>query len=146
MNSFLDNLLNICYTLTDVNRKDTDKISYGSIKMNSENDVRWLQRFDNYKRALEQLNDAIKVMNERSLSNLEKQGLVQAFEFTHELSWKVLKDFLEYRGATDLYGSRDVVRRAFSLGLLDLSDYNKLTNENLKDHINRIGQVFWNRN
>ena len=57
-------------------------------------------------------------MNERSLSNLEKQGLVQTFEFTHELSWKVLKDFLEYRGSTDLYGSRDVVRKAFSMGLL----------------------------
>jgi nucleotidyltransferase substrate binding protein (TIGR01987 family) len=45
--------------------------------------------------------------------------MVQAFEFTHELSWKVLKDCLEYRGATDLYGSRDVVRRAFSLGILE---------------------------
>lgn len=87
--------------------------------MNSEHDVRWLQRFDNYKRALEQVNAAIMVMNERSLSNLEKQGMVQAFEFTHELSWKVLKDFLEYRGATDLYGSRDVVRRAFILGILE---------------------------
>jgi nucleotidyltransferase substrate binding protein (TIGR01987 family) len=105
--------------------------------MNVEHDdIRWLQRFDNYKKALEQLNDAIEVMNERSLSNLEKQGLVQAFEFTHELSWKVLKDFLEYRGATDLYGSRDVVRRAFSLGILEEGEIwmNMIKSRNLTSH------------
>jgi nucleotidyltransferase substrate binding protein (TIGR01987 family) len=81
-------------------------------------DVRWMQRFDNYKRALKQLQDAIELMKERALSKLEKQGAIQAFEFTHELAWKTLKDFLEDRGNSNMYGSRDVTKKAFELGLI----------------------------
>lgn len=55
-------------------------------------DIRWIQRFDNYKRALAQLT---KFMVRPSLNELEEQGLVQSFEYTHELAWKVQKDFLE---------------------------------------------------
>ena len=61
-------------------------------------DIRWMQRYNSYKRALLQLEEAIVLSNERNLSNLEKQGFIQAFEFTHELAWKTMKDFLEYRG------------------------------------------------
>ncbi len=49
---------------------------------------------------------------------MEQQGLIQAFEFTHELAWNTLKDFLESRGATGLYGSRDATREAFAKGLI----------------------------
>lgn len=52
------------------------------------------------------------------LSDLERQGLIQAFEFTHELSWKTLKDFLSSRGAVELFGSRDTSREAFAQGLI----------------------------
>ena len=48
----------------------------------------------------------------RPLSELEQQGLIQAFEFTHELSWLLLKDFLVYQGVSDISGSRDAVREA----------------------------------
>lgn len=82
-------------------------------------DIRWMQRFNNYKKALKQLQDAVELMEERELSILEKQGFIQAFEYTHELAWKTLKDFLENRGNTDIYGSRDATKKAFALGLID---------------------------
>lgn len=82
-------------------------------------DIRWMQRFNNYKKALKQLQDAVDLMEERALSILEKQGFIQAFEYTHELAWKTLKDFLENRGNTDIYGSRDATKKAFALGLVD---------------------------
>jgi hypothetical protein len=61
-------------------------------------DIRWKQRFSNFQFALKNLSDAISLSKERELSKLETQGLIQSFEFTHELSWKVLKDFLENQG------------------------------------------------
>lgn len=79
-------------------------------------DIRWEQRFVNYKKALSQLQ---KFINKGELSELEEQGLVKAFEYTYELAWTTLKDFLEYRGQTDIYGSRDAIRKAFQLNLID---------------------------
>ena len=73
-------------------------------------DVRWLQRLDNYERALATLQRALSLAAERSLSELEEQGLIQAFEFTHELSWLLLKDFLVDQGVSGISGSRDAVR------------------------------------
>lgn len=55
---------------------------------------------------------------ERPLSKLEQQGLIQAFEFTHELAWNVLKDYLEQRGVFGLIGSRDASRSAFKNSLI----------------------------
>lgn len=80
-----------------------------------EQDIRWEQRFDNLKKAFGQLE---KFMVKPDLSELEEQGLIKAFEYTYELSWTTLQDFLKYRGQTDIYGSRDVFRKAFQLGLL----------------------------
>lgn len=82
-------------------------------------DIRWIQRFDNYSKALQRLNDAVALAQERSLSNIEKQGLIQTFEFTHELAWKTLKDLLEHKGNTEIYGSKDATRKAFQLGLIN---------------------------
>lgn len=81
--------------------------------------IRWIQRFDNYEKALAVLQDAAAQAKSRTLSNLEKQGLIQAFEFTHELAWNTLKDFLEERGAAGLYGPKDVTREAFQAGLIE---------------------------
>ena len=82
-------------------------------------ETRWIQRFQNYQKALGRLTHAAELAQQRDLSDLEQQGLVQAFEFTHELAWNTLKDFLESRGANDLFGSRDVTREAFAKGLID---------------------------
>lgn len=81
-------------------------------------DIRWKQRFDNYKRALHQLTLAVQLLEQRPLSDLEKQGVIQGFEFTHELAWNVLKDYLEYEGIQGLIGSRSAVREAFKRGLI----------------------------
>jgi hypothetical protein len=64
----------------------------------TEPDVRWLQRLENYGRALAALQRAVATAGERQLSELEEQGLIQAFEFTHELSWLLLKDYLVDQG------------------------------------------------
>ncbi len=85
-------------------------------------DVRWRQRFQSFRRALAQLLAAARLANERALSELEQQGLIQAFEFTHELAWTTLKDFLESRGATALYGLKDATREAFAKGLIANGD------------------------
>jgi nucleotidyltransferase substrate binding protein (TIGR01987 family) len=82
-------------------------------------DIRWQQRFSNYKKALQQLGDAVALSENRELSDLEKQGMIQAFEYTHELAWTTLKDFLEYKGQKDIYGSKDASRKAFSLGIVE---------------------------
>ena len=84
-----------------------------------QHDIRWKQRFHNYLRALSTLNQAVELSRVRPLSELEQQGLIQGFEFTHELAWNVLKDFLEEKGIIGLIGSRDAIRSAFRNGLID---------------------------
>jgi len=81
-------------------------------------DVRWVQRLQNFQKALFQLEQAVILRESRELSNLEKQGTIRAFEFTHELAWKTLKDFLQTRGNVEIYGSLDAIREAFKSGLI----------------------------
>ena len=68
------------------------------------NDLRWKQRFNNY--------------NQRALSDLENQGLIQSFEFTYELAWNALKDYLVWQGIEGIVGSRDTIREAFNRDLI----------------------------
>ena len=82
-------------------------------------DIRWQQRFNNYLRAFQTLVDAVALARSRDLSELEQQGLIQSFEFTHELAWNVLKDYLEDKGITGLIGSKDATRAAFKNGLIE---------------------------
>ena len=82
-------------------------------------DNRWLQRFQNYQKAFAQLTQAVDLSRQRALTKLEQQGLIQGFEYTHELAWNPLKDFLEARGAATIFGSRDTTRAAFTAGLND---------------------------
>jgi nucleotidyltransferase substrate binding protein (TIGR01987 family) len=81
-------------------------------------DIRWKQRFSNYTRAFQSLTEAVELSQKRALSSLEQQGLIQSFEFTHELAWKMLKDYLEYQGITNIVGSRDASRFAFQNELI----------------------------
>lgn len=83
--------------------------------MSEKQDIRWQQRFANYRKALSQLKDVVELENP---NRFEEQGLVKAFEFTYELAWNTLKDFLEYQGFTDIIGSRDTIRTAFQESLL----------------------------
>ena len=82
-------------------------------------DVRWRRRFQNFNKAFSQLSGAAALAQQRPLSELEQQGLIQAFEFTHELAWNTLKDFLQEQGAASLFGSKDATRQAFAVGLIE---------------------------
>ncbi|MFW6363693.1 MAG: nucleotidyltransferase substrate binding protein [Spirochaeta sp.] len=79
-------------------------------------DIRWVQRLNHFTKALTQLT---RFLQKPSLNELEKQGLIQAFEYTHELAWKLQKDFLESQGVTELFGSKNVAREAFKTGLIE---------------------------
>ncbi|MGZ3770436.1 MAG: nucleotidyltransferase substrate binding protein [Bdellovibrio sp.] len=81
-------------------------------------DIRWEQRFSNFISAFEQLQQAVELASTRPLSKLEKQGLIQAFEFTHELAWNVLKDYFSDQGNNSITGSKDAAREAFNRGLI----------------------------
>lgn len=81
-------------------------------------DIRWQQRFTHYQKALLQLGRAVELSRQRPLSEIEKQGLIKAFEFTHELAWNVMKDYFEYQGNTSITGSRDATREAFRRDLI----------------------------
>lgn len=103
-------------------------------------DVRWLQRFDNFRKALVKLGQAVAVMSEASelgkeIDELMAEGLIQRFEYTHELAWKLLKDYAEYQGYTDIRGSRDALRKAFSMGLIDDRSWmDSIEDRNLTSH------------
>jgi nucleotidyltransferase substrate binding protein (TIGR01987 family) len=82
-------------------------------------DIRWEQRFDNYSKAFLELSTDVALRESRELSRLEEKGLIQSFEMVHELSWHVLKDYLEeVAGTTGLLGSKDSTREAFKRGLI----------------------------
>jgi nucleotidyltransferase substrate binding protein (TIGR01987 family) len=79
-------------------------------------DIRWIQRLQNWNRALAQLS---RFMEREELNELEEQGLIQSFEYNHELAWNTLKDFLTDQGFADLFGSKNVSRKAFEVELVD---------------------------
>jgi nucleotidyltransferase substrate binding protein (TIGR01987 family) len=81
-------------------------------------DIRWKQRFSNYLKAFRTLADAVVLSEQRTLSTLEQQGLIQGFEFTHELAWNVLTDYLEEQGFVGLIGSKNATREAFKNALI----------------------------
>ncbi len=102
----------------------------------SNQDIRWIQRFNHFIKVFSQLKEAVELAQQRPLSRLEEQGLIQAFEYTHELAWKTLKDFLENSGVRNLYGSKDATRAAFRVGLIAKGNIwmDMITSRNLTSH------------
>ncbi|WP_281240180.1 nucleotidyltransferase substrate binding protein [Flavobacterium praedii] len=100
-------------------------------------DIRWKQRFEHFVKAFRQLKNAKELKNERDYTELELQGVIQAFEVSQELSWKVMKDFLEDQGKTDLFGSKIAVKEAFNVGLISNGDvwFDMIKSRNLTSHI-----------
>ena len=87
-------------------------------------DIRWQQRFENYSRALNRLVKAAEIVASRieygeDVDDLLEEGLVQRLEYTHELAWNTMKDYEAYQGYTDIRGSRDAIRKALEIGLID---------------------------
>lgn len=99
-------------------------------------DARWLQRLDSFKRARQQLQAAVDLHQSRTLSELEQQGLIQAFEFTHELAWNVMKDYLRSLGSESLIASRDSTRAAFKAALIEDGEgwMDMIVSRNLSSH------------
>lgn len=98
-----------------------------------EEDIRWQQRFSNYNKALHKLAEAVEYIKnmdakdvddgaasklDEVLDEIIKEGLIQRFEYTHELAWNVMKDFLSHAGNTNIYGSKDATKEAFSAALI----------------------------
>lgn len=98
-------------------------------------DTRWEQRFNNYNKAFSKLDEAVKrisldfemdingtIDEDEFLDDIIKEGLIQRFEYTHELAWNVMKDFLVNAGNTGIYGSKDATREAFAAELIHDGD------------------------
>ena len=81
-------------------------------------DIRWIQRLGNFRKALANLKEAVDMAESRELNKLEKQGLIQSFEYTYELAWNTVKDFYTEQGETGIQGSRDAFRMAFNRNLV----------------------------
>jgi nucleotidyltransferase substrate binding protein (TIGR01987 family) len=77
-------------------------------------DVRWKQRFSNFKKATAQLSEFIQ---KGELNKFEIQGLIQCFEYTFELAWKTMKDYLEQEGF-EVKSPRSAIQTAFQTQLI----------------------------
>ena len=84
----------------------------------NERDIRWKQRFQNYEKAFKHLEEAVLKTN---LSDLEKAGVIQIYEFTFELAWKTLKDYLEEKEVLVKF-PRDTIKEAFKYEIIDNGD------------------------
>ena len=96
-------------------------------------DIRWEQRFSNFNKALLKLEESVNYINHNFLDKedeldeedfgyivdeLIKEGLIQRFEYTHELAWNVMKDYFAYQGNPNITGSRDAIRESFNKSLI----------------------------
>ena len=103
-------------------------------------DIRWQQRFQNYCKALALLNEAAELVSanqgyDRKVEDSLHEGLIQRFEYTHELAWNVMKDYAEYQGNAEIKGSRDAIRYALQNGLIaDRTWMKSIEDRNLSSH------------
>ena len=94
-------------------------------------ELRWQQRFSNFNKALEKLSQAMLLVSSKRAQTQDpgelaiitqevvKEGIIQRFEYTHELAWNVMKDYAYYQGNSTIGGSRDATREALQLQLLE---------------------------
>jgi len=83
-----------------------------------EQDIRWEQRFSNFRKALSKLKQAVDASQLEELTELEKEGLIQRFEYTYELAWKTLQDLLKHKGYQDVAGPNPTLEQAFQDGYI----------------------------
>jgi len=100
-------------------------------------DIRWEQRFSNFNKAILKLEESVTYIKQHFLDENDKldskdlddivdelirEGLIQRFEYTHELAWNVMKDYAFFQGNSTIGGSRDATREAFKLQIIDHAD------------------------
>jgi nucleotidyltransferase substrate binding protein (TIGR01987 family) len=97
------------------------------------NDVRWKQRFQNFEKALQYLEDALNI---KQPDMIQRAGIVQFFEMSFELAWNLLKDYLEEQGFIDVLSPRSVLKKALEIRLIQNgSEWMKLLEDrNLTSH------------
>lgn len=78
-------------------------------------DIRWIQRFSNYSKAIQQFERFLKASE---LNEMEEQGLIKAFEYTYELGWKTLQDLLKENGYVGIAGPKPVIDQSFQDGYI----------------------------
>lgn len=83
---------------------------------------RWKQRLESYKKAFKQFENGVILYKSKELSDLEKQGIIQSFEYCFELGWNLMKDYLNYQGIYDIRGPRDAIKLAFKYDIVDDAD------------------------
>ena len=107
-------------------------------------DIRWHKRFSNFNKALQKLIKAVEFIEneldlditEDTLGDIIKEGLIQRFEYTHELAWNVMKDYLSEIGGVNTIGSKDATREALRAELIDDGDtwMEMIRSRNLTSH------------
>jgi nucleotidyltransferase substrate binding protein (TIGR01987 family) len=83
--------------------------------LDSLKDTRWRQRFENFEKSFKLLE---KYSTQEINTELERAGMIQFFEMTFELAWKVLKDYLESQGYM-VKSPRETIKQAFQIGLIE---------------------------
>ena len=101
------------------------------------NDIRWKQRFNNFDKAYKTFCRIISTYEQDKKSEVVKMAVIQAYEFTVELSWKVLKDFLEKEEVINAKSPKQVIRQSFQLDLIDDAEkwLEALKRRNLTSHV-----------
>lgn len=103
----------------------------------SEN-IRWKQRFNNFEKAFNLLKSVFEEKDINELSLLEQEGVVQRFEYTYELAWKTLKDYLEYNGSLNNIdiSPRNIFKEAYSANIIKNQDdfIDMMLSRNLLSH------------
>jgi nucleotidyltransferase substrate binding protein (TIGR01987 family) len=87
-----------------------------------EKDIRWIQRFNNFNKALNKLESAIATYKEDEANEIIRVGMIKYFEMAYELAWNTMKDYYEDQGETGIQGSKDAIKMAFGRALIGDSE------------------------
>ncbi|VAX36099.1 Protein of unknown function DUF86, Caur_2869 group [hydrothermal vent metagenome] len=99
-------------------------------------DVRWKQRFENFEKARQKFHNALAACQKDPKNELYQMALIQTFEFTYELGWKTIKDFLQYEGVKKVSFPREVIKYGFHHHIIEEGQdwINMMDDRNLMAH------------
>ena len=79
-------------------------------------DIRWKQRFQNFKKAMSYLEQGLEIPNP---DIIQKAGIIQFFEMSFELAWNMVKDYLEEQGFVDIKSPKGALKKAYEMNMLE---------------------------
>ncbi|MEB2778997.1 nucleotidyltransferase substrate binding protein [Algoriphagus persicinus] len=82
----------------------------------SNEDVRWIQRFANFRKAMNHLENSLQIPHP---DIVQKAGIIHFFEMSFELAWNMVKDYLEEQGFVDIKSPRSALKKAFEMNILE---------------------------